>query len=260
MPAVLRRMAAILVLLATGVLLLGCGRGGHSAAAGARATTGTRSGPNAAPPASGARPGAKALALAYARAVNLTAADVPGFRRSPESRERETASGEQVERAMVRCVGGRAGGRGLAELSSSNFERQTATLSASVSSQVSVARTPALASSELAQIRSPRARGCLERYLDLLFKGRQYHGAFSAVSVATGTPPAPGATGSFGWRISSTITVHGIRVPLYLDILGFVDGPAEVSLMSSGLPRPFPAAAEQQLFLLLLKRAESRSA
>ena len=73
-----------------------------------------------------------------------------------------------------------------------------------------------------------------------------------------GTPPAPGTSGSVGLRISTSITVRGVRIPYYLDILGFVYGPADVALFSSGLPVPLPAADEQQLFLSLLARARAR--
>jgi hypothetical protein len=45
---------------------------------------------------------------------------------------------------------------------------------------------------------------------------------------------APGTTGSFAWRIELRFTLHGIQVPLYLDILGFVYGQAQVSLFSTG--------------------------
>ena len=43
----------------------------------------------------------------------------------------------------------------------------------------------------------------------------------------------------------------------YMDILGFVYGPARVTLFSSGALQPFPAAAEQRLFSLLLGRAKA---
>jgi len=51
--------------------------------------------------------------------------------------------------------------------------------------------------------------------------------------------------------------VRTLRIPFYLDILGFVYGPAEISLLSSGLPVPFPAALQQRLFLSLLARAKA---
>jgi len=52
-----------------------------------------------------------------------------------------------------------------------------------------------------------------------------------------------------------TVTVHAARIPIHLDLRGFVYGPAEITLLSSGAPLPFPAAAEQSLFSLHLARA-----
>lgn len=115
-------------------------------------------------------------------------------------------------------------------------------------------------------MRSSHVRGCLSHYLDLLLKYQILKEQTSSaiinpssisLSISHGTPPAPGATGSFGWRITATVAVHNIKLPFYIDILGFVDGPAEVTLTSTGALRPFPSAAQERLYLLLLKRAEA---
>jgi hypothetical protein len=79
------------------------------------------------------------------------------------------------------------------------------------------------------------------------------------VSIAGGTPPAAGADGSFGWRVVASFTVQSVKLSLYVDILGFVVGPARVTLVSSGLLRPFPAPVQQRLFSLLLARATTKS-
>ena len=116
----------------------------------------------------------------------------------------------------------------------------------------------ALATSELAKLRSSHTKDCLKRYLSLLFKGSTYRGAvIGPVSIAEGSPPAAGTSGSIGLRISTSVSIRSVRIPFYLDILGFVYGPAEVSLLSSGLPVPFPAATQQHLFLSLLARAKA---
>jgi hypothetical protein len=125
-----------------------------------------------------------------------------------------------------------------------------------VHSEVSVAPTPALAAKNLASLRGKRVRACLSHYLTLFLKGSAQRGStVSPVSIASGAPPAPGAAGSFGWRISATFTVHRIPIPFYFDILSFAYGPAEVTLFSSGLPEPFPAKPQEQLFSLLVRRA-----
>jgi hypothetical protein len=242
--------ATLLVIFATSAgLLLACGKSApttpspHGAAAGKRGTT--------------THPTTRQSALAYAHAVNLTATDVPGFSVSSKH-ERDTAEEKQLEHQMLRCAGNLTAGKGLAEVSSPNYALKRGILDLGVSSEVGVAPTPALATRELASIRSAHVRGCFSRYLDLLFKSKQFSGAIvSPVSIASGTPPAPGTAGGFGWRVTATFTVQRIKVPLYLDILGFVYGPARVTLFSSGVLRPFPAPIQQGLFSLLLSRAKA---
>jgi len=245
----MRRTLIVLVLAGCGGLLAACGSS-HPAHI-------TRSAP-AARAAKTVKPLSKPRALAYARAVNLTAADLPGFTVSSD-KESATAKEKQLERELLHCVGPAGSAGKLAEASSRNFELSHGILQLSVTSEVSVAQTPAMAARELAAIRSAHVRGCFAHYLGLLLKGQHYGGAsVGPVSVASGTPPAPGTAGGFGWRLTATLTIRGLAVPFYLDILGFVYGPATVSLFSSGAVRPFPAAAEQRLFTLLLHRAKVR--
>ena len=80
-----------------------------------------------------------------------------------------------------------------------------------------------------------------------------------AVHIQSGSPPAPGAAGSFGWRVSASFGVGGVTVHVYLDLLGFVYGPARVTLLSSGALRPFPALAQQRLYEVLLARARAHA-
>ncbi len=115
-----------------------------------------------------------------------------------------------------------------------------------------------MASAKLAEARSPRVRGCFSRYFERLLKGRRYAGAaIGRVSLASGTPPAPGTTGGFAWRVTAALDIRGVRVSFYLDILGFVYGPATVTLFSTGALEPFPAAAQQRLFGVLQQRAKA---
>jgi hypothetical protein len=159
---------------------------------------------------------------------------------------------------MLRCAGSLRSGSTLASASSKDFELRRGILAVTVSSEVIVAQTPALAAAGLAAIRSAHVRGCFSRFLGLLLKGQHYGEArVGRVSIESGTPPAPGTTGGFGWRVTASLTTHGIRIPFYMDILGFVYGPARVTLFSSGALRPFPAEVEQRLFSLLLGRAKA---
>lgn len=262
------RAVAILLLLFVAGLLAGCGGSSQTTAAGQTPATtsaditavtdhsGTESGRSAGANSSPT----KAQAIAFAHAVNLRLPDVPGFKVASEH-EHETAAEKRLEHEMLRCVGvGALGsGHGLAEVSSPSFERETNAFDESVQSEVSVVRTSQQAARELAIIRSDHARMCVSHYFDLLLESQKYHGAiFSPVSIAHGTPPAAGTTGGFGWRITTSITYHKVTIPLSMDILGFVYGPAEVSLFTSGVPRPLPTGTEEHLFSLLLSRAKAQ--
>jgi hypothetical protein len=101
-------------------------------------------------------------------------------------------------------------------------------------------------------------RRCLSHYVSGLLDSQRYHGAkISPVTTKQGSPPAVGTAGSFGLRFTATLTLHSVPIPLYIDILGFVEGWAVVSLFATGLPEPVPAKIEEQLFSLLLARAKS---
>jgi hypothetical protein len=247
----MRRATIPLMLAVAGALLAACGSS-HPA----RRTSSTAA----------ARPGetitrtpTRPQALAFAQAVNLTPSDVPGFTIS-SARQSESAREKLLERQMLRCVGAAGPSASLADVSSKSFELKRGVVQLGVSSEVAVARTPAATSAELAAIRSSHVRGCFSHYLDLLFKGQQYAGArVGSVTIASGTPPAPGASGSFGWRITANLITQRVRLPFYMDILGFVNGPTRVTLFSSGALRPFPAEAQQRLFSLLLDRAKAHA-
>ena len=259
-----RAACAAVLVLGAGALLLACGKANPATPAStssAASSTVTRSAP--AHPAPKAPSGAAALSLAeataFARAVNLTPADVPGFDESAVTGQRETVEEKQLNHQLLHCAAGLASSHGaIPDHPSPNFKRRGSALQETVHSVVGFSRTPAEAAAELQILRSARTKNCLVSYFDLLFRGKSFGGAaIGHVSVTQGSPPAPGTTGGFGWRITTPIHVRGIEVPFYVDILGFVYGPTEVTLQSSGLLTPFPAAAEEQLFRLLVQRATS---
>jgi hypothetical protein len=259
----MRRTAILLALVLAGALLSACGKGAYAGAA-STASTGVTATHGAHAPAHHGSSPTHAQALAFAHAVNLTAEDVPGFTSSPKP-EHESATERRLQQQLSGC-GGAAGARALGhsqgalvEASSPYFQLKRGILALSVSSEVSVAHTAAEADAALAAIRSPRVRACLSRYLSSLLKSEQQAPGETVVgvSIASGTPPAPGTTGGFGWRVTATLAIRGIHVSLYFDVLGFVDGPSQVTLESSGTVRPFPARAQEQLYSQLLTRARS---
>jgi hypothetical protein len=250
----MRRVAAISVLLAFAAALAGCGKGGYSTGAAAKQTAGHSAA------ASNVSGSSIAKARAFAHAVNLRASDVPGFHPSSEH-EHQGAAEKRLEPELLHCVGSASASKGILEAGSKDFERADGIVSQSVSSEVTVARTPALAAGSLAAFRSRHLRACLTRYFNALLKTQNFHGAtVGPVSARPGSPPALGTAGSFGLRLSAAVSFQRLSIRFYMDILGFVDGSAEVSLFTFGVPRPFPANIEEQLFTLLVERAKANSA
>jgi hypothetical protein len=269
----MRRTIILLLLVLTGASLASCGKGSLTSTVVQTTSASTSQTSTATTPSStatGTTPSSPSQApshesaVAFARAVNLTSDDVPGFTPS-EKHNSSSAHQKHLEHAMLRCAGIGAGtgaiagtGKGVLEESSKDFELKRQIIDFSVSSEVSVQASAAQALRGLQAIRSPHVRSCFSHYLSLIFKEEQVKGATAGpVKIQAGTPPAAGTSGGFGWRVTATFTVHGVKLPIYLDFLGFVDGPAEVTLTSSGLLRPFPASVQQHLFALLLSRAKA---
>ncbi len=197
-------------------------------------------------------------AVAFARAVNLRSADVPGFSVS-SAHDREITADRRLERALRDCVTAKRSQKTLAEVSSSGFEREAATYEQSVSSEVSVAQAPTWpAARQSTELRSSRVRGCLSRDLNKLLAVQKNPPVvkLGPVSIALLPTHAPGASSSFGLRISARIKVRIFVVHVYVDVLGFVHNSAVVTLVTSGAPAPFPASTERHLFSLLLERAK----
>jgi hypothetical protein len=263
----MRRMLLTLSLVLAGALLGACGKGSMTAST----ITAVASSPSAHPPGSPptatpppAKPRAgkgpdRSRALAFARAVNLTPADVPGFAVT-DKHGKGSASEKRLEHQMLTCAGIGGSTGTVLEEGSKDFKLKRRILDFGVSSEVAVQSTADDAQKGLAAIRSAHVRGCFSRYLQQVFEGERTRQATPGrVTIQAGTPPAPGMDGSFGWRVTATFLVRGIKVPMYLDFLGFVDGPSQITLVSSGLLQPFPAAVQQHLCALLLARARTHA-
>ncbi len=259
MRALAKTLSALLLVAALG----GCGGHGPFTSATTAAGSARRGAPAARTPSSPSAPLTKPRAEAFARAVNLRARDVPGFAAAGPSGGQEDGRERQLQRRFLACIGRTSleSGQPAPEASSPRFSRR-GLLGDSVSSSVSFAASARAAGEELALLRSAKTRRCLTSYLDELFGGRRpgaHPPSFSirGVTVSQGVPPAPGSSGGFAWRIRADVALKGVLAPFYFDILGFVYRQADVRLESTGLLVPFPAAAQEELFSLLLRRAEA---
>jgi hypothetical protein len=201
----------------------------------------------------------KARSAAFARAVNLVAADLPGFAASSST---TTQADKRLSASLAKCAGAVSPSRAVVNKDSLDFTQTTpgGVAELDAGSNVTVVPSSRLAAQDLRAIRSKRGQRCLTVGVQQLLKA-QLKGVSGVtlghVSVTAGRQTAPGASGSFIVRLKVTATVHGVKLPFYLDSLGFTLGPAEVGLTTLGIAERYPAADEQRLFALLLQRAEA---
>lgn len=207
--------------------------------------------------ASGAPP-TKAQALAYGAAVNLRPADLPGFKAG--AIVAATSAEKRIDAEVASCAGGVPPGHAIAEVASPQFEREVGLAHELAISEVTVMPSMALATQNLNAINSSKGQQCIEHYLNVLLAARvKTTVTIEAASGSRLSVQAPGTDRSFGMRLTMTVTGGGAQFPLYLDVMGFVRGRAEVTLVAGGLPNQFPQANEKRLFSLLVSRGTARS-
>ena len=183
----------------------------------------------------------RAQALAFARAVNLRAGDLPGFKAGAVSKT--TASERKMSAQLASCSGGVNPSRALIERDSPDLTAASGIVQADVSSEVEVLPSAALVAKDLAAVKSARGKACLERALNKEFAAMKVKGVkFGRVTVTTTQLPAVGASGSFALRFTISATIRGAKIPYYADFLGFTLGPAEVTSVRARLR---PAGARQ---------------
>jgi hypothetical protein len=184
---------------------------------------------------SGPRAISKAEAVAYARAVNLQGGDVP---ETPGSLGRASP---EVALASLELLGCRHRTSPVTTVTSTNLggldSENGSTL---IQSRVEVMPTAAAAARDYTNcLHSAYAPGSKQADLSAL------------------TTSSLGLPRSFAVRQTMTFPASLHQAHLYTDVLGFVYGPAEVSLIATGIRRPVPSALEQRLLSLLYSRAKA---
>lgn len=183
-------------------------------------------------------------AAALANAVNLQAADMPGYSLTPP----DSSSGG--DDSLSKCAGTVPQRQVIADISSANFETGGGPRYRDVSSDVQVLPTEALAHKNFTAIASKRGRKCLVKQM----KGKPLPGVgrIATVTVKVIKSSVPGA---FGYRITLHVR-HGFgTIPLVLDAFGIQQGPVEASLaVVSGAKGMLPRAESNRLMGLLSTR------
>jgi hypothetical protein len=204
---------------------------------------------------------AKADARAYARQVNLSAADVPGAEVIAQEREGSPPSQQAV--AVARCAGAVLPDRRIAEIKSSTLRVGGVVPEATrVKSSIEVQPTAAIAARNYAALQSARDRTCIARDLPLLAPGTAQSTHIGPTTVTLLPRLLPKGKNAFGFRIETTITGTSptekeSREVVYIDDYGFVAGRAELSLNDVRASHPPATALERHLLTLLYNRAQA---
>jgi hypothetical protein len=220
---------------------------------------------------------AKVRASDYARAVGLHASDVPYFKSIPNEEEEDPEEARKHDRELMRCVGVEEDPEPLAEVKSPEFGTDSPGELLRVASTVEVGANADRAAQELKLIRSRRAERCLQRvYASAIEEEESSTAEVSDASVSRIRFPAPDIEDGFAYRFAATVTVHrstseltayrpaaepnaSVKVRIYVDIIGFVVGPASVSLTATGVPTPVSRTLERNLLRVLHQRATERT-
>jgi hypothetical protein len=208
--------------------------------------------------------------------VNLKPGDVP--EPTATSPERGTVPKKGAEEA-ARCAGAEPAQRRVAAVDSPKFSGASRAPRETVSSEVEVWPTSAAAQRNGAAEASPRGRACAQHLLERLALRTMSRGVrITHLSVAWRHPSLPGAQDAYAARVSFTVAAEGrpaspevksaavetpapthVQIPVYLDVSGFVSGPAHISLSAMSVKQPPDAAVERRLLSTLDGRARTHT-
>jgi hypothetical protein len=192
---------------------------------------------------------------AIVRAINLRAADVPGFTPHSGTAAAALPFGAQINATCSGLAGASKHPR-AAHASSPLFLRSSGLHGEYAQSDVAVERSRRVVTHDLSVARSKHTRVCLKQILQGLTipeQGTTFRITGARVTVLH--PTVAGADGSFGIRLRAAITGLSVRIPISVDVLGFAVGRDEITLTTGGVERTFPSSTQEQLARLLVSRA-----
>jgi hypothetical protein len=199
----------------------------------------------------------RAQALAFARAVNLSAQDLPGASVEAKTARSSDADEQRESRA---CEGSLEQSHKLVEASSPKLRRGRELEIEQIRSSVTVLSDERAVARQFALLASPALRECAARALTRSLADKTVKQArWGRVRISRLPVNAPGMSATIGIRILATLNFpfSEVSVPIYVDVLGFATGPAEVALSAMSVTQPVPARTEQELLALLLARARA---
>ena len=206
-----------------------------------------------------ASPGAitAAQAPAVAAAISIRHADLPTDRQRSNP---ITPQELRQDATLTKCAGGVAVSEALANTQSPNFLSASGT-SVTVNSGTEILPSTALVATDFAAITGKHGLPCLLRQLRGELVGTPPKDE-TVKSFASRRPPVvEGIAQAFAYRftviVTQTKSTTTLILPIYVDVIGFVYGQAEVSLSVMAVGAKPPIALERRLAALLVSRAKT---
>jgi hypothetical protein len=189
-------------------------------------------------------------ATRFAGAVNLKLADVIGARVEARS------SNPEEEQEAGKCGSGDSVPLGGAR--SPKLDRGSGLEHETISSSVVVLPDERAARADFSYASSKAGLECYAKVLGKSLTNQAGTGVqVGRVRLRRMQLQGPQTTPSTGIRISARVSAAtgGLSVPLYIDAVGFLYGPAEIEIYATSFVQPEPQRTEQQLLTLLDQRA-----
>jgi hypothetical protein len=196
-------------------------------------------------------------AVTVATAISISHADLPAFKQQPNPMTtKEIAQNTQ----LTACIRGVPDSEALANTQSPNFLSSSGT-SVTISSGAEILPSAALVAKDLAAVTGSRGLPCLLKQLRGELVGKPQKGETVADYASRLAPALSGADSAFADRFTVIVTVvrktTTLILPLYVDVIGFAYGQAEVSLTVEAVGSKPSTALERRLAALLLTRAQT---
>ncbi len=240
-----RRAVSTMCVLLLALTLAACGSSKKSTSSGSKATT-TSTAAEAAPDSTADK--------AKADAINLTAADLPGYTSTPADK----TSSAETDKELYTCAGlSDPATSTTADESSPDFSKGEFT---QVSSEAQFAKTAAQAKKDLDAIKAPSFSACLKQAFDKAMT-KQASGAGGTIGASTveSQPGPSGTDGSAAFRMTVPITAVGQTFTFYIDFVLMLKKRAEVTLVCFNGNAPFDAALKGELTDKLISRMASNA-
>jgi hypothetical protein len=200
-----------------------------------------------------AGPVTKPRVAAFAREVQLGKSDFPEATVLPaESDDEDEGFGDQ----FGECVGSDLDPPTIGPFGTPGFYYAEGDERAVFKSQIEAAPTPHEAKVLVRLLRSERGLRCFQRLAPHSLEASASDGEeIHDVKVSRLSMPLPSTPDAFGFRFDTTEVRGGQERRVFVDEIGFVVGPAQVTLVAAGTPTPVNQTVEANLMLTLYVRA-----